>query len=70
MDDLFKLRTLLPHMKRLPAKRVVHLPNFTADPFSVSLQFNASDAHPLPPSIHSENYAVFEVSGNKDAVAK
>lgn len=68
--DLFKPRSLLPYMKRLPVKRVVHLANFTADPFKISLFFNTSEGHSLPSGTDTEDYGTYEVSGTKSAIEK
>lgn len=63
-EAAFKLKTLLPYMKRVPVKRVVHLPNITADPIHFSLQYNLSQGMPLPPGAPSEDMASFTLTGN------
>ncbi|GMH32381.1 hypothetical protein BSKO_00215 [Bryopsis sp. KO-2023] len=68
--NLFKPKGLLPFMKRVPAKRVVNLPNFTADPFTFALSFNSSAPHGLPPGAKDEKYSTYEITGTKDAVEK
>ncbi|CAD7703207.1 unnamed protein product [Ostreobium quekettii] len=69
-EQLFKPRALLPYMKRLPVKRILHLANFTADPFNVSFAFNTSGGRPLPSGMETTDYGTYEVSGMKKAVEK
>ena len=54
-------KMLLPRMKRLPAKRVVHLPRGAPDPLPFSLAFDA--AHALPPGQDAHLLATFHVNG-------
>ena len=54
-------KALLPRMKRLPAKRVVHLPQQGPDPLPFTLSFDAS--HPLPPGQDGPLLATHDVSG-------
>ena len=58
----YQPKALLPFMKRLPAKRVVHLPDGAADPARFSLAFNAS-GHPLPPGVGGPELAEYELTG-------
>jgi len=69
-EQLFKPRALLPYMKRLPVKRILHLANFTADPFKVSFAFNTSGGRPLPSGVETTDYGTYEVSGLKKAAEK
>lgn len=62
-DTAFKPKTLLPYMKRVPIKRVVHLPNVTADPIKFSLQYNISQGSPLPPGAASREMASYTLTG-------
>ena len=48
-------------MKRVPAKRVVHLPEAARDPVEFSLSFNES--LPLPQGISSTQLANYHVTG-------
>ncbi len=60
-DPVYQAKTLLPFMKKLPAKRLVHLPNTSADSLTFSLSFD--DSRPLPPATDQALLATFEVSG-------
>lgn len=57
----YRPKALLPFMTRVPAKRVVHLPETATDPLSFSLSYNASS--PLPPGIASPLLAQYDISG-------
>lgn len=60
-DPLYQAKTLLPFMKKLPAKRLVHLPNTSADSLTFTLSFD--DSRPLPPATDKPLFATFQVSG-------
>ena len=45
-----KVRNLLPYMKKLPVRRIVHFNNLTKDPVRLCLTYNASTPHGLPPA--------------------
>ena len=63
-EEAARPKALLPRMKRLPAKRVVHLPTpaeGAPDPLPFTLSFNAS--HPLPPGASTPELAAFEITG-------
>ena len=62
-EAAFKDKAVLPFMKKVPVKRVVHLPNITSDPIKFSLQYNTSQGHPLPPGAASKQMAEYVVSG-------
>ena len=66
----FKPKTLLPYMKRVPVKRVVHLPNVTADPIHFSLHYNISQGMPLPPGAASAEMASFTLTGVDAVLSK
>jgi hypothetical protein len=58
-------------LKRLPAKRVVHYTNLTADPLVVSLHYNTSSGeHPLPPGATSDLLATINVTGIQAVIDK
>ncbi len=57
----YKPKPLLPFMKRIPARRVVHLPEEAADPVSFTLSYNSS--YPLPSGITSPILAQFDITG-------
>ncbi len=59
-DSFYKPRVLLPHLKKLPAKRVVNLPNITDDPLRLTLSFDAA-AGGLPPGYTGPLMARYEV---------
>lgn len=69
-ETAFKPRTLLPYMKRVPVKRVVHLPNVTADPIHFSLHYNLSQGMPLPPGAASAEMASFTLTGVDAVLSK
>ncbi|DBA73173.1 hypothetical protein WJX79_004877 [Trebouxia sp. C0005] len=69
-EAAFKEKAVLPFMKRLPIKRVVHLPNITADPIKFSLQHNTSQGSPLPPGVTSPEMAHFVVTGVDSTLSK
>ncbi|CAL5229767.1 g13152 [Coccomyxa viridis] len=66
--EAYQPKALLPFMKRVPAKRVVHLPEAARDPVEFSLSFNES--LPLPQGISSTQLANYHVTGIDDAKAK
>ena len=61
-DEAYQPKALLPFMKRVPAKRVVHLPEAARDPVEFSLSFNES--LPLPQGISTTQLANFHVTGD------
>ncbi len=63
VESAFKEKAVLPFMKKVPIKRVVHLPNITADPIKFSLQYNITQGSPLPPGVASTEMAQFVVTG-------
>jgi hypoxia up-regulated 1 len=63
-------RNLLPYMKKLPIKRVVHLSNVTGSPIKISLSYNASTHHGLPPGVDEPKLAAFEISGVEKAIER
>ena len=69
-EAAFKDKAVLPFMKKLPIKRVVHLPNITADPIKFSLQYNTSQGSPLPPGVASAEMAHFVVTGVDSTLSK
>ena len=66
----FKPKTLLSYMKRFPIKRVVHLPNVTADPIKFDLVYNVSEGSDLPPGAASPLMAQFVLTGVDSTLAK
>ena len=60
--EAYQPKALLPFMKRVPAKRVVHLPEAARDPVEFSLSFNESA--PLPQGISTTQLANFHVTGD------
>ena len=60
--ESYQPKALLPFMKRVPAKRVVHLPEAARDPVEFSLSFNES--LPLPQGISTTQLANFHVTGD------
>lgn len=52
---------LLPYMKRIPVKRVVHHTDLTEDSLAFKLAYNASTPHGLPPSVQSADIAWYKV---------
>lgn len=70
VEAAFKDKAVLPFMKKLPIKRVVHLPNITADPIKFSLQYNSSQGSPLPPGVTSPEMAYFVVTGVDSTLSK
>lgn len=69
-ESAFKPKTLLSCMKKFPIKRVVHLPNVTADPIKFDLLYNISQDSELPPGAASTQMAQFELSGVDSTLAK
>ena len=69
-EAAFKDKPVLPFMKRVPVKRVVHLPNITADPIKFSLRYNTSQGTPLPPDAASAVVADFVVTGVDATLSK
>ena len=57
-------------MKRVPVKRVVHLPNVTADPIKFSLVYNLSQGSPLPPGAPSEELASYTLTGLESVLSR
>ncbi|KAL3157632.1 hypothetical protein ABBQ32_012079 [Trebouxia sp. C0010 RCD-2024] len=66
----FKPKTLLSYMKKFPTKRVVHLPNVTADPIKFALLYNVSQSRGLPPGTASPVMAQFVVTGVDSTLTK
>lgn len=54
---LQKVRNLLPYMKKLPVRRIVHFSNLTQDPIKLCLMYNASTPHGLPPATGTSQYS-------------
>lgn len=69
-ESAFKPRTLLSYMKRFPIKRVVHLPNVTADPIKFDLVYNVSEGSEMPPGAASPLMAQFVLTGVDSTLAK
>lgn len=69
-ESAFKDKAVLPFMKKVPIKRVVHLPNITADPIKFSLQYNISQGRPFPPGTASPEMAQFVVTGVDSTISK
>ncbi|KAF5840430.1 Hsp70 protein-domain-containing protein [Dunaliella salina] len=67
-----KVRNLLPYMKKLPVRRLIHFNNLTQDPIRMSLLYNASTPHGLPPATDPQSSAIgtFEVSGINTVINK
>lgn len=59
--EAYQPKALMPFMKRVPAKRVVHLPEAARDPVEFSLSFNES--MPLPQGISSTQLGNYHVTG-------
>lgn len=71
VTSLFRPKSLLPYMKRLPCKRVVHLFNLSnAETFEFEIKYDTSAGHPLPPGANNDVYATYTVTGIKEAVKK
>ena len=64
------VRNLLPYMKKLPIKRIVHLNNVSASPIRISLSYNTSTHHGLPPGVDSPELASFEVTGIEGVIER
>ncbi|CAL8469535.1 g9076 [Coccomyxa elongata] len=64
----YKPKPLLPFMKRIPARRVVHLPEEAADPVSFTLSYNSS--FPLPSGSALPILAQFDITGINNVSAK
>lgn len=62
-ESAFKPKALVSYMKKFPTKRVVHLPNVTADPIKFALLYNVSPGSGLPPGAISPQIAQFVVTG-------
>ncbi|KAL6750263.1 Hsp70 protein-domain-containing protein [Haematococcus lacustris] len=56
-------RALLPSLKKLPVKRVVHWTNLSSDPLRLTLLYNTSTAYGLPPGAASPLLATLNVTG-------
>lgn len=69
-ESAFKPKTLLSYMKRFPIKRVVHLPNVTADPIKFDLVYNISQGSELPPGAASRHMAQFVLTGVDTTLTK
>nr|QBY35573.1 heat shock protein 70G [Dunaliella salina] len=67
-----KVRNLLPYMKKLPVRRLIHFNNLTQDPIRMSLLYNDSTPHGLPPATDPQSSAIgtFEVSGINTVINK
>mmetsp|Transcript_27424 Transcript_27424/g.69745 ORF Transcript_27424/g.69745 Transcript_27424/m.69745 type:complete len:1029 (-) Transcript_27424:524-3610(-) len=65
-----KTRNLLPYRKKLPIKRVVHFANLTADPIRLSLAYNTSTPHALPPGAADAHMAQFNITGVETAIKR
>eukprot|EP00210_Caulerpa_lentillifera_P001908 g1835.t1 len=71
VTSLFRPKSLLPYMKRLPCKRVVHLFNISnAETFQFEIKYDTSTGRPLPPGAVTDVYATYTVTGIKEAVKK
>ena len=57
------VRNLLPYLKKLPVKRVVHLANLTSDPVRLTLLYNTTTPHGLPPGARGAEMATFNITG-------
>ena len=69
-ESAFKDKAVLPFMKKVPVKRVVLLPNITADPIKFSLLYNTSQGLPLPPGAASKQMAEYTVTGVDGVLSK
>jgi len=67
-----KVRNLLPYMKKLPVRRIVHFNNLVKDPIRLSLFHNASTLHGLPPGTDPNQPGIgsFEVTGIDTVISK
>lgn len=76
--DALKPKSLLPIGKKLPVKRVVHLPSNTDEgadyKVAFELRYNTTAVGPaqgdLPPGVYTPLMAQFEVTGLADALSK
>ena len=59
-------KDLLPRLKRLPAKRMLAVPNVTSDSLDFRLFFDGSAAA-LPPGFSSPELAAYTVSGGRSS---
>lgn len=59
--EAYAPKALMPFMKRVPAKRVVYLPEVARDPVEFAIAFNES--LPLPRGISSTQLASCHVTG-------
>ena len=64
------VRNLLPAMKKLPIKRIVHFNNLTSDPIRVSLAYNTSAPNGLPPGVDEAELGAFEITGVDGAIRR
>ena len=69
-EAALKPKTLLSLMKKFPIKRVVHVPNVTADPIKFALLYNISQDSELPPGAASTQMAQFVLTGVDAVLAK
>ena len=60
-EDALAPKQLLPFMKKLPAKRVVHLPDQAKEPLRFSLSYNSS--WPRPSGLETATIANFDITG-------
>ncbi|KAK9826508.1 hypothetical protein WJX81_008378 [Elliptochloris bilobata] len=67
-DPAYRPKALLPFMKRLPARRVVHLPEGAADPVTFRLALDATERS-LPPGTDAPELAEYTLSGIGKALA-
>ena len=63
-------RNLLPYMKKLPIKRVVHFSNVSSDPIQISLEYNTTTPHGLPPGVSNSSLAAMEITGIDTVIAR
>eukprot|EP00891_Asterochloris_glomerata_P004630 jgi/Astpho2/4630/Aster-00203 len=70
MATAFKPKALLPFLKKVPTKRVVHLPNITTDPIRFRLFYDTDSGVPLPPSTAKATLGTFEATGLESVLSK
>jgi len=67
-----KVRNLLPYMKKLPVRRIVHFNDLTRDPIRLSLAYNTTTPHGVPPATDPQDPSIghFEVTGIDTVISK
>eukprot|EP00195_Chlamydomonas_chlamydogama_P003215 CAMPEP_0202919692 /NCGR_PEP_ID=MMETSP1392-20130828/76466_1 /ASSEMBLY_ACC=CAM_ASM_000868 /TAXON_ID=225041 /ORGANISM="Chlamydomonas chlamydogama, Strain SAG 11-48b" /LENGTH=990 /DNA_ID=CAMNT_0049613149 /DNA_START=318 /DNA_END=3290 /DNA_ORIENTATION=+ len=64
-----EVKNLLPYMKKLPIKRIVHFSDVQKDPIRIVLTYNTTTHHGMPPGVTAPDLAAWEITGI-DAVIK